>query len=130
MLLFALLLTLPPSELHSFYLQRTPAAASLTQKGSTMAGSDLDCTAFPPSVMAPSPSASSQDLSLGGTTSTLPVQEHMHSAASEAQALAQEAAQLKAQAQSYQASQCAHPGIFLCLNSLTSEQHRQQSAMS
>ena len=69
-----------------------------------MAGSDLDCTVFPPSVMAPSLSADSLELSLGGSASAMPIQEQIHSAASEAHALAQEAAELKAQAQNYQAS--------------------------
>jgi hypothetical protein len=85
-------------------LQRTTTAASLTPRSSSMAGSDLDCTVFPPSVLAPSLSADSLELSLGGSASAMPIQERIHSAASEAHALAQEAAELKAQAQNYQAS--------------------------
>ena len=54
--------------------------------------------------MVSGPSTDSLDLSLHRSASGGPVQEHIHSAASEAQALTQEAAQLKAQAQSYQAS--------------------------
>ena len=87
-------------------VQRTTvAAASLTPRSSSIAGSDLDGTVFPPPVMASGLSADSLDLSLRCSASAAPVQEHIHSAASEAQALTQEAAQLKAQAQSYQASQ-------------------------
>ncbi len=85
-------------------MQRTAAANSLTPRSSSHAGSDLECTVFP-LPLASGLSADSLELSLGGSAGSVPIREHIHSAASEAQALAQEAAQLKAQAQNYQVSQ-------------------------
>ena len=81
----------------------TAAAAAMTPRSSSIAGSDLECTVFPPSVRASGPSADSFEMSLGCSASGGPIQERIDSAASEAQALTQEATQLKAQAHSYQA---------------------------
>ena len=90
-------------------MQRSAAPTPRAQRTSSMAGSDLDSTVFPLSVRIPGQSANSPDVSLSDSAGGIPTPQHMHSAASEAQALAQEAAQLKAQAQSYQARDSANP---------------------
>ena len=107
----------------------TAAAASLTPRSSSIAGSDLECTVFPPSVKASGPSADSFNMSLRCSASGEPIQEHIHSAASEAQALTEEAAQLKAQAHSYQARHGLSPGCFLSVDP-SQEHHGLLSASS
>ena len=103
--------SIPGTKLSGFCacMQRSAALTPRAQRSSSVAGSDLDPTVFPLSVRVPGQSANSPDLSFSDSAGGIPTPQHIHSAASEAQALAQEAAQLKVQAQSYQASGSADP---------------------